>query len=211
MLATGFTAVAVLAAACGQGTPRPASAAQPGQTAAPPAVPAPSPAAPHGGVNLNVLVVTDGTPPAEAISQQLVTEGMPSTVINLHDASRQRITRGFLARNLPGGSRGGNFDGIVLPGAAPSALSGSEQATLAWYERTFGVRQVDAYAPPTPGIGMNAPSYSGPLSGAVSVTAAGARAGFGYLKGTFPFSGGVAGQARAPAAVTLTAPLSGPL
>jgi hypothetical protein len=195
MLATGLTAVAVLAAACGQGTPRSASAGQPGQTATPSAVPAPSPAAPHGGVNLNVLVVTDGTPPAEAIRQQLVTEGMPSTVINLHDASRQRITRGFLARNLPGGSRGGNFDGIVLPGAAPAALSGSEQAALAWYERTFGVRQVDAYAPPTPGIGMNAPSYSGPLSGAVSVTAAGARAGFGYLKGTFPFSGGVAGQA----------------
>jgi hypothetical protein len=37
--------------------------------------------------------------------------------------------------------------------------------------------------------------YSGPLSGAVTVTAAGAAAGFGYLRGSFPFSGGVAGAA----------------
>ena len=41
---------------------------------------------PHGGVNLNVLVVTDGTPPVKAIGQQLTAEGMPTTVINLHDS-----------------------------------------------------------------------------------------------------------------------------
>ena len=155
----------------------------------------PSPAAPHGGVNLNVLVVTNGTPAVEAIRQQLGTEGIPYTLVNLHNASRQRITRAFLSRKVPGGTRGGNFEGVVLPGAIPGGLSGSEEAALAWYETKFGVRQVDAYAPPKPDIGMNAPNFSGTLSGAVSVTAAGARAGFGYLKGSFPFSGGVAGQA----------------
>jgi hypothetical protein len=193
--AAGLTAVAVLTAACGQGASEPASTPPPSQTAAPPVAAVPSSASPHGGVDLNVLVVTDGTPGVEAIRQQLGTEGMPDTVVNLHNASRQRITRAFLSRKVPGGTRGGNFEGIVLPGAAPAGLSGSEKAALAWYESKFGVRQVDAYSPPTPGTGMNAPGYSGPLSGAVSVTAAGKRAGFGYLNGSFPFSGGVAGQA----------------
>src|ERR1700691_5154188 len=193
--AAGLTAVAVLAAACGQGASKPASTTAPGQRAASPVAEVSSPAAPHGGVNLNVLVVTDGTPGVEAIRQQLGTEGMPNTVVNLHNASRQRITRAFLSRQVPGATRGGNFEGIVLPGAAPAGLSGSEKAALAWYESKFGVRQVDAYSPPAPGIGMNAPGYSGPLSGAVSVTAAGKRAGFGYLNGSFPFSGGVAGPA----------------
>jgi len=158
------------------------------------AVPTAAPVGPHGGVNLNVLVVTDGTPPVEAVRQQLTTEGMPFTVVNLHDSSRPAITSAFLSRILPDGTTGGNFDGIVLPSATPS-LSGAEEAALAAYEHKFGVRQVDAYAPPKPNIGMNAPVYSGPLSGTVGVTSAGATAGFGYLNGTFPFSGGAAGPA----------------
>lgn len=146
-------------------------------------------------MNLDVLVVTDGTPPVQAIGQQLATEGIPSTVINLKDSSRAAITRAFLARTLPGGGHGGNFEGIVLPGPAPAGLSASEKDALAWYESTFHVRQVDAYSPPMPDIGMNAPVYSGPLSGTMRVTTAGAGAGFGYLNREFPFSGGLAGQA----------------
>ena len=44
------------------------------------AAPASPPAGPHGGVDLNVLVVTDGTPSVEAIRQQLATEGLPDRV-----------------------------------------------------------------------------------------------------------------------------------
>ena len=164
-------------------------------TASPTSVPTPPPVPPHGGVNLDVLVVTDGASSVEAIGRQLTTEGIPSTVINLHDSSRKVITRAFLARTLPGGGKGGNFEGIVLPGPAPSGLSAAEQSALAWYERTFHVRQVDAYSPPTPELGMNLPVYGGLLRGAVSVTEAGASAGFGYLNGSFPFSGGAAGAA----------------
>jgi hypothetical protein len=159
------------------------------------AVPTAAPVGPHGGVNLKVLLVTDGTPPVEAIRQQLTTEGVPSTVVNLRDSSRPAITSAFLSRTLADGTTGGNFDGIVLPSAIPSALSGAEEAALAAYERKFGVRQVDAYVPPKPNIGMDAPVYSGPLSGTVGVTSAGATAGFGYLNGSFPFSGGAAGPA----------------
>jgi hypothetical protein len=58
------------------------------------------------------------------------------------------------------------------------------------------VREVDAYAPPMPDMGMiSPPVYSGLLTGTMGVTSAGASAGFGYLKGSFPFSGGPAGPA----------------
>jgi hypothetical protein len=193
-LAAAATAVVALATACSQAAP---PKPKPHPVAAPISTPATAPpVGPHGGVDLNVLVVTDGTGAVEAIRQQLTTEGLPSTVIDLRDSSRPAITRDFLARRLSDGTRGGNFDGIVLPSAAPQALSAAEEANLAWYEDKFGVRQVDAYSPPMPGLGMSSPpAYSGPLTGNAGVTPAGARAGFGYLNGSFPFSGGTAGLA----------------
>jgi hypothetical protein len=189
------TTVAVVAAGCSAKAPAVAPLARHYVTSSPTAVPTPPPVGSHGGVELNVLVVTDGTPPVQAIGQQLTTEGIPSTVVNLHDSSRATITRSFLARTEPGGGQAGNFEGIVLPGPAPAGLSASEQDALAWYEGTFHVRQVDAYSPPVPAVGMNAPVYSGRLSGTMNVTAAGASAGFGYLNRSFPFAGGLAGQA----------------
>jgi hypothetical protein len=201
VLAAAVGVLAVLAAACDQAAPaRPHSTPHPAGRAS--TRPVTRPAGPHGGVNLKVLVVTDGTLAVAAIRQQLAIEGVPATVVNLRDPARPIITQAFLARTLPGGAQGGNFNGIVLPGAAapavpgaavPPGLSAAEQAALARYERRFRVRQVDAYAPPNPGIGMNTPVYSGPLSGRAGVTKAGARDGFGYLNRSFPFSGGPAG------------------
>ena len=109
--------------------------------------------------------ITDGASSVQAIGRQLTTEGIPSTVINLHDSSRKVITRAFLARTLPGGGKGGNFEGIVLPGPAPFRPVRGRADALAWYERTFHVRQVDAYSPPTPELGMNLPVYGGLLAG----------------------------------------------
>jgi hypothetical protein len=192
-LTAAVTAVAALTAACDQAAVKPAA-----HHDAAPFVPAPTapPVGPHGGVNLNVLVVTDGTPAVESIRQELRTEGIPFTVVNLHASSRRVITRAFLARTVPGGGMGGNFEGIVLPSASPPALSGAESAALAWYEQKFRVRQVDAYSPPMPDLGMiSPPAYSGLLTGTMGVTRAGAGAGFGYLRGSFPFSGGPAGPA----------------
>jgi hypothetical protein len=151
------------------------------------------PIGPHGGVNLMVLVVTDGTPPVEAIRQELTAEGLPVTVVDLRNASRRHLTGAFLARSHP--VRGGNFDGIVLPSADPAGLSAAELTALTRYEHTFGIREVDAYTPPMADVGMTGPVYSGPLTGPAAVTSAGARDGFGYLNQSFPFSGGVAGAA----------------
>ena len=194
LLATTLAAVTALTAACAG--PPPAKRKVHHVAAVVTPSPTAPPVGPHGGIDLDVLVVTDGSGAVEAIRQELSTEGVPSTVIDTHDAGRTTISRAFLARTLPGGTKGGNFDGIVLPGPSASGLSPAETAALAWYERRFGVRQVDAYSPPMPAMGMTAPpAYSGPLSGAVGVTAAGARAGFGYLNGSFPFGGGPAGPA----------------
>jgi hypothetical protein len=192
VVAAAAAGLTLLAAACDQRAPAGPSGAR--HTSAPASGVA-QPVGPHGGVNLKVLVITDGTPAVEAIRHQLATEGVPVTVIGLRDHSRRQISRSFLSRTLPSGVRGGNFDGIVLPGPAPQGLSPAEGTALAWYERTFAVRQVDAYAPPAAANGMSAPVYSGPLRGRTEVTGAGARAGFGYLKRSFPFSGGPAGSA----------------
>jgi hypothetical protein len=197
LLAVVFAALTMLAQACSQSLPPPGShvsgtgATAPGAMAREVA----RPVGPHGGVNLNVLLVTDGTPPVEAIRSELTADGMPVTAINLHSSSRRHITSGFLARTLPDGTEGGNFDGIVLPAATVPGLSGHEMSALASYERKFSVRQVDAYTPPDASTGMSNPSYSGPLSGTASVTSAGDAAGFGYLNQSFPFSGAAAGAA----------------
>ena len=193
LLAAALTAVAMLAAACSK-----PSANQEFPTVKITAPPTPAntapPVGPHGGVNLNVLVVTDATSAVEAVKQQLTAEGVPFTPIDLRQSGRQTITRGYLSRTLQDGTLAGNFDGIVLPGTTFSGLSGRERAALAWYERRFGVRQVDAYSPPMANLGMSSPpAYSGPLNGTGSVTKAGVSAGFGYLRAGFPFSGGAAG------------------
>jgi hypothetical protein len=192
VMAAAVAGSTALAACSGSGSAKPGT--QYGTSSATSA-PTPPTVGPHGGVNLDVLVVTDGTPPVQAVEAQLTAEGVPTTIINLHDSSRNTITRAFLARSLPGGGQGGNFEGIVLPSAAPAGLSAAEDDAMAWYERRFEVRQVDAYSAPSPHIGMNLPVYSGPLSGRVTVTSAGAGAGFGYLNASFPFSGGLAGPA----------------
>src|SRR5215469_13942874 len=99
-LAAALVMLAALAA-CGRAAPaKPASTHR--ATASASVHPAALPAAPHRGVRLNVLVVSDGSPPVEAIRQQLALEGVPVTVVSLHDPSRQAITGAF--RPAPGTS-----------------------------------------------------------------------------------------------------------
>lgn len=152
----------------------------------PGAVPAQAAGPPR--VDLRVLVVTDGTPWVEAIREQLTSEGVPTTVVNLGDASRPAITGGYLADSLDDGTPHGRFQGVVLPSDAPPGLAAAERDALADYQATFSVRQVDAYVYPHAGVGLNAPSYAGTLDGAtVTATSAAKTAGFGYLDGTFTF------------------------
>jgi hypothetical protein len=147
-------------------------------------------AAPAPRVELNVLIISDGSPWVQAVQQQLTSEGVPTTVVNLADPSRPTITSSFLSGTLSDGTPDGHFQGVILPNDAPSALSAAEESALASYETAFSVRQVDAYLYPTGNVGMNPPAYGGSLDGTqVTATAAAKANGFGYLKGTFSFEG----------------------
>ena len=146
-------------------------------------------------VNLGVLVVTDGNPWTDAIRQQLDSEGVPVTTVNLGDSGRPAITSDYLSGKLGDGTPVGKFQGVVLPNDSPAGLTASEKNAVADYESAFSVRQVDAYGYPTGNVGMNPPSYGGSLDGAsATVTNAAQSAGFGYLKGAFTFQGSPGGS-----------------
>jgi hypothetical protein len=138
-------------------------------------------------VQLDVLVVTDGTPWVEGIRQQLSSEGVPTTVLDLTSASRPVITAGYLADQLPDGTPRAKFQGVVLPSNAPSQLSAAELTALASYESTYSVREVDSYVYPGAAVGEN-PQWAGSLDGTTAALTSAARGdAFRYLNGPVPF------------------------
>lgn len=146
-------------------------------------------------VDLRVLVVTDGNPWVDAIRQQLNSEGVAVTVVNLGDTSRPTITSSFLSGTLPDGTPEAYYQGVVLPGTYVPDLSADEQSALAAYETTFSVRQIDAYVYPNSDVGMNPPDYAGTLDAAnVTVTSAAESDAFRYLSGSFAFEGTAGGS-----------------
>lgn len=140
-------------------------------------------------IDLQVLLVTNGDPNVEAIRSELATEGVPTTVVDLNNEARQMITPAFLPDTVATGPRA-KFESVVLPndagGLSTTILSADELSALTAYEARFGIRQVDAYNWPSSSVGLNAPTFSGPLDGqSATVTAAGLLSPFQYLKGTF--------------------------
>ena len=136
-------------------------------------------------IDLRVLVLTDGSPWVEGIRQQLDSEGVPTTVVDLADAGRPPITAAFLAGQLADGTPHGFFDGVVVPG---TGVDPDELAALAAYETQFGVRQVDAFVFPSAAVGLGAPAFAGTLDGVTAtVTPAGLGDAFRYLTGPVAF------------------------
>jgi hypothetical protein len=136
-------------------------------------------------VDLRVLLLTDGGPTTAAIATQMDREGIPYTTVDLNSSARPQITSAYLE---DAAKREGRFQAVVLPnqtGTGSSGLSAAEQTALATYERSYGVRQVDAYVYPGATLGMSAPTYAGSLDGATAtVSAAGLAGPFSYLKGS---------------------------
>ena len=71
-------------------------------------------------IDLNVLVVTDGTPWVQAIHQQLSSEGVPTTVVDLSSSARPVITSAFLSDKLADGTPHAKFQSVVVPSDAPA-------------------------------------------------------------------------------------------
>lgn len=134
-------------------------------------------------IELRVLVIDSGVAGAseKAIAAQLAREGVPTTVVRLTDSARPQLTAGFLA---DADTQTAHFQGVVLPADNPVGLSAGELASLATFERTYGVREVLANVYPGTNV---SPAFTGGVSttldgGSVTPTAAARADGFGYLR-----------------------------
>ncbi|MFE9396195.1 hypothetical protein [Streptomyces flavidovirens] len=141
-------------------------------------------------IDLRVLVVDDGGDVVDAVESELRGTGVPYTVVRLGRPDRPVIDAAFLADTVDGRPRA-KYQGVVLPNANPFGAGSAEADALAAYEKTFGVRQVDAYTWAHPGVGLDDTSdggYAGPLDGVdAAVTPAGKAGPFGYLDGAVEF------------------------
>ncbi|MFD4138160.1 hypothetical protein [Streptomyces sp. NPDC058572] len=158
------------------------------------AVPASAAAAPVPRVDLTVLVVDDGGGAVDAIVSELQNTGVPYRTVDLTDPDRPVVNAAFLSDTVSGRPRA-KYQGVVVPDEDPfgadTAAGAAENAALFAYERTFAIRQVDAYTWAHPGVGLEYTDnggYAGVLDGAGSaVTAAGRGGPFGYLDGPVAF------------------------
>ncbi|MCX5201681.1 hypothetical protein OG897_09485 [Streptomyces sp. NBC_00237] len=141
-------------------------------------------------VDLRVLVVDDGGEAVGAVTDELRNTGVPFTTVKLGEAGRPVIDAAFLSDTVSGRPRA-KFQGVVLPNEAPFGAGSAESAALTAYEKSFGIRQVDAYTWAHPGVGLDytdQEGYAGQLDGVdATVTAAGKAGPFGYLDGPLKF------------------------
>jgi hypothetical protein len=188
----GVAAAAGLLAACAPGAPQPGGAALSGEVrrdglAGVLAAPSGGTAAgPRRQVELRVLVLSAGDVGTQMIARGLDEAGVPFTAVDLDREERPEIREGFLCECGPLVRRA-RFQAIVAPNEAPSQLSAAEREALADYQREFGVRRVDGYVFPSPGLGFGVAS-AGPLDGVKARLTSDALAGaFGYLRGAVQF------------------------
>lgn len=162
------------------------------------------PAAPAGpsGVTLHVLVLADGTPWSRALQDQLETEGIPFTVVDLQAAGRAPLTASFLGEADTDRARG-HFSALIAPYAGSSLLGEAEQHLIQDYQTSFGVRLVET-APAADLNPVAADPYRGSIGGAeATVTDSGKAGAFSYLRGAVPITPGpeVTDAVLAPTAV----------
>jgi hypothetical protein len=145
-------------------------------------------------IDLTVLVVDDGGGAVGAIVAELRDTGVPYRTVRLDDPSRPVVNAAFLSDTVSGRPRA-KYQGVVVPDEDPfgaeSAAGAAENAALFAYEKTFGIRQVDAYTWAHPGVGLeyvDNGGYAGVLDGArTAVTGAGRTGPFKYLDGQVDF------------------------
>lgn len=144
------------------------------------------PAAPAGNsdVALRVLVLDDGGSWAEALRNQLKTEGVPFTRVDLTAGPGHNVTSTLLASQDAGGAHG-HFSAIIAPRAGSALLTATEQQLLSTYQSTFNVRLIETA--PTTDLALDVPQstvYRGPIDGAkTTVTSQGEAGAFSYLRG----------------------------
>jgi hypothetical protein len=155
-------------------------------------------------IDVKVLLISaDGTEAGfGAWKAELAREGVPyDTFVAYSGQSKgEPLTDDKLADY---GANHANYDAVILstgdlghvvtnPGTPAttsylSALTDPEWASLARFERTFGIRQLSDYTAPTPAHGLN--TVGGTVEdGKVGTLTAAGKAAFPYLKGSVPIA-----------------------
>lgn len=135
-------------------------------------------------IDLEVLIVSDGSDMIAAYEDRLAREGVPFRVLDLRAADRPALDEAYLT-TPDAEAPHANFQGVIMPSSAPAGLTAEELTALHEFEARFGVRQISAYVWPSAEHGMNTPTFSGPVDGmSVTVSEAAKGDGFGYLDGT---------------------------
>src|SRR3954471_22509511 len=138
------------------------------------AAPAPVQVQPGQKVDMRVLLISaDGTEPGYAAwKAELEREGVPYDTfvayktVNNQDVKQATLTDATLADYagdhgkyqavvLAGGDLGHAFTNPDATTSFLSAFTDAEWATLAKYERTFGIRRLSDYTAPSPTHGLN--------------------------------------------------------
>ncbi len=169
-----------------------------------PAVLAATPArvAPGQRIDVKVLLVSaDGTEPGfGAWKAELQREGVPYDTFVAY-SGQNRVATLTNDRLADYGANHAYYDAVILAtgdlghnvanadGTTSylSALSDTEWASLARFERTFGVRQLSDFTAPSPAHGLNVTAGATQDGNLGTLTPLG-KAAFPYLKGSVPFA-----------------------
>jgi hypothetical protein len=165
---------------------------------------------PNQRTDMKVLVLsaTGSEPTTAAWEATLKREGVPYDEL-VAAPGHTPYTLDTFADTLADGTPRAKYQAVVVAvgglyrddgtGQYVSALSADEWQALATYEATYGIRQVTAFAYPTPEYGLNYPTVSGDQGGVVgSLTSAGTSV-FPYLNGPVPIDRGAYGYQATPA------------
>ncbi len=146
-------------------------------------------AATSNTLDLKVLLIGNGAsdPTTAAWESALATEGVPYTEV---DAAGTAPSQTVTLPTLSSGTTG-NFNGVVIADD-PADFAAGQLTALDTYESTFGVRQVDGYAYPTPALGLTDVS-GGALDGTTGTLTAAGLTALPELKGPVPFATGTYG------------------
>jgi hypothetical protein len=149
-------------------------------------------------LDLRVLLVGDGPTDVTTAAWEsaLSNEGVPYTEVDATGATSTAETStptGSWTITLPALSSGttGYFNGVVIADD-PADFTSGQMTALDTYEATFGVRQVDGYAFPTPTIGETFVSGAA-LDGTTGALTAAGLTDFPELAGPIPFATGTYG------------------
>ncbi len=141
-------------------------------------------------LDMRVLVLSaSGHEPAiEAWKAELSAQGVPfDTVVTSTDPIDAAL--------LTSSPSHGRYQAVVVANpelvscdtnGCASTVTAGELSALKSFETTFGVRRVNAYAYPTPAVGLNYPSAAGDMHGVVASLSTSGAAVFPYLVGPVP-------------------------